>query len=108
MTTSTRLIFALLVATASPMAFAQQGIANPNQTAQFEVSTGPLTVHWGQPADLPNAADYRVTVADLDRNDDNRISRREVPRGHALEAEFKLVDRNHDGYITQAELANWR
>ena len=61
-----------------------------------------------EPEALPNAADYRVTVTDLDRNGDGVVSRDEVPEGHALASEFKLVDRNHDGRVSAEELAAWR
>ena len=56
----------------------------------------------------PNAADYRVSIADLDRNGDGVLRRDEVPESHALSSEFKLVDGNHDGRITAEELAAWR
>lgn len=75
--------------------------------ADFEASTGPVTVQSVQPP-LPNAADYQVQVADLDANGDGVISRREVPESHALASEFKLVDRNGDGRITAEELAGWK
>ena len=44
----------------------------------------------------------------LDKNGDGRLSRREIPSTHALSYEFHLVDRNHNGYITAKELANWK
>ena len=75
--------------------------------AQFEAETGPVTVVSVQPP-LPNAADYQVTVADLDANGDGRIARDEVPEGHALASEFELVDRNRDGRITESELGAWK
>src|SRR4249919_4239843 len=87
------------------MAFASLAVAqDAMQSKQFQADTGPVTVTWSQPATLPNAADYQVKISDLDRNGDGRISRNEVPVGHALASEFKLVDRNHDGFITAAEL----
>lgn len=78
------------------------------QSTMIQAQGAPVTVNWGQPATLPNASDYQVTIGDLDRNGDNAISRSEVPATHALSAEFKLVDRNHDGRITAQELASWR
>ncbi len=78
------------------------------QSRQLQEQSGPVTVRWGQPATLPNAADYRVTIGDLDRNQDGVLTRDEVPESHALASEFKLVDRNHDGRITAEELAAWR
>ncbi|KRG71460.1 hypothetical protein [Pseudoxanthomonas dokdonensis] len=81
--------------------------AQHRQSTQLQGENGPVTVRWGQSATLPNAADYRVSVSDLDNNGDGVISTSEVPPGHALASEFKLVDVNHDGRITAAELANW-
>ena len=78
------------------------------QSTMIQAQGTPVTVNWGQPTALPNASDYQITIGDLDRNGDNAISRSEVPTTHALNAEFKLVDRNHDGRITAQELANWR
>jgi hypothetical protein len=74
----------------------------------LEAPTGPVIVRSWMPEALPNAADYRVEVADLDGNGDGSITRREVPQGHALESEFMLVDRNRDGRISEAELSDWR
>ncbi|MGX5730628.1 hypothetical protein ACWKWK_08845 [Pseudoxanthomonas beigongshangi] len=78
------------------------------QSRQLQEQSGPVTVRWGQPEALPNAADYRVTIGDLDRNGDGVLTRDEVPEGHALSSEFKLVDSNRDGRITAQELAAWR
>lgn len=75
---------------------------------QADAAGSPVTVNYGQPAALSNARDYQVTVADLDTNGDGFITRAEVPEGHALSSEFKLVDANHDGRITAAELAGWK
>lgn len=97
--------FTLLIA-ASTTAFAQTAITS--ESTQIETSTGPVTVTSSQSSVLPNASDYTVQIADLDKNGDGRLSRREVPRAHALSSEFHLVDRNHDGYITASELADWK
>jgi EF hand len=82
--------------------------AAPAQTTQLQGADGPVTVNWGQPSVVPNAADYRVGIADLDKNGDGVLRRAEVPATHALSSEFSLVDRNRDGRITAAELADWR
>lgn len=71
-------------------------------------ASGPVTVRWGQPEALSNASDYRVSIADLDRNGDGVLTRDEIPENHALSSEFRLVDRNRDGRITAEELADWR
>lgn len=81
--------------------------ARNRQSVQLQDQNGPVTVRWGQPATLPNVADYRISVSDLDSDGDGVISASEVPPSHALSSEFKLVDVNHDGRITAAELANW-
>lgn len=107
-------LFALLLSTTSG-AFAATTSPNllsvrpmPSRSVTFEATTGPVTVNSGPAITLPNAADYRVSIADLDSNGDGRLTRGEVPAGHALASEFKLVDRNRDGRITAAELKNWR
>jgi hypothetical protein len=79
-----------------------------NHSVTLQEPSGPVTVTWGQPRTLPNAADYQVKIADLDRNGDGVLTRAEVPPDHALSSEFKLVDRNRDGKITATELQNWR
>jgi len=98
------LSFALIAL--SPAVFAQT--ANTSESTQIQASTGPVTVTSSQSATLPNANDYAVQISDLDKNGDGRLSRREIPASHALTFEFRLVDRNHDGYITASELANWK
>ena len=97
--------FALLIAT-SPTVFAQT--ANTSESTKIEASTGPVTVTSSQSSMLPNSSDYAVQISDLDKNGDGRLSRREIPSTHALSYEFHLVDRNHNGYITAKELANWK
>ena len=79
-----------------------------DRSVTLQEASGPVTVTWGQPQALANAADYQAKVADLDRNGDGVLTRAEVPPDHALSSEFKLVDRNHDGRITPTELQNWR
>ncbi|MEJ1096942.1 MULTISPECIES: hypothetical protein [unclassified Pseudoxanthomonas] len=102
------------VAPSQPQPSAQQAITSTaaasggDRSVTLQESSGPVTVTWGQPRTLPNAADYQAKVADLDRNGDGVLTRAEVPPEHALSSEFKLVDRNHDGRITAAELQNWR
>lgn len=84
--------------------------SNTAESTQIQATTGPVTVTSSQPATLANASDYKVRISDLDTNGDGQLSRREIPASHALTHEFHLVDRNHNGYITDAELekANWR
>lgn len=77
-------------------------------STQLQAGTGPVTVTWGQSQALNNASDYRATVADLDANGDGVLVRAEIPESHALHSEFRLVDSNRDGRITQSELSNWR
>lgn len=90
----------------SPTAFAQ--MANTSESTQIQASTGPVTVTSSQSPTLPNASDYAVQISDLDKNGDGQLSRREIPATHALSSEFRLVDRNHNGYITATELADWK
>lgn len=90
----------------SPAVFSQT--ANTSESTQIQASTGPVTVNSSQSSTLPNASDYAVQISDLDKNGDGRLSRREIPATHALTFEFRLVDRNHDGYISATELANWK
>lgn len=100
--------FLILSAALATPAFAQSDATIVPHSLQFEAASGPVTVRWGQPVELPNAADYAVRIEDLDRNGDGVLSRGEIPSGHALNSEFILVDSNHDGRITADELANWR
>lgn len=100
----TLLSFALLGTLSAGTALAQQ---STGARVDFEASTGPVTVRSIQPP-LANAGDYAATVAQLDQNGDGVVVRSEVPEGHALASEFKLVDTNRDGRITEAELANWK
>ena len=86
-------------------AVSAQNKAGPS--VRFETSTGPVTVNSVQPP-LPNARDYAVRVADVDRNGDGYIQRSEIPEGHALVSEFRLVDSNRDGRISADELAGWK
>lgn len=91
-------------ALASGAVFAQ---VTPTSQVQFEATTGPVTVQSVQPP-IPNADDYRATVAQLDGNGDGVVTRAEVPADHALASEFRLVDTDRNGRITDAELANWK
>lgn len=100
----TILLAGLAAALACGSVFAQ---ATPTSTARIEADTGPVTVHSVQPP-IANASDYAVKVSDLDANGDGVISRREVPADHALAFEFRLVDTDRNGRITEQELANWK
>ena len=75
--------------------------------AQIEATTGPVTVKSVQPP-IGNASDYQVKVADIDANGDGVVTKKEVPADHALFFEFKLVDTDRNGRITDEELANWK
>lgn len=102
---TTRILLAgLLAAVASTGALAQ---STPNAQAQLEADTGPVTVKSVQPP-IANASDYQVKVADIDANGDGVVSRTEVPVNHALYFEFRLVDTDRNGRITDEELANWK
>lgn len=91
----------LILLAVSPLALA-------GNSAQIEAETGPVTVTWGQPAMLVKADEYRVQVSDFDRNGDGRLSRAEIPADHVLQHEFRVVDSNHDRYLSAEELAPWR
>lgn len=78
------------------------------RTMTMQTPQGPVTVQWGQPATVPNAADYRASIEQLDANGDGVVAKEEVPEGHALSSEFRLVDRNRDGRITAEELSHWQ
>jgi hypothetical protein len=78
------------------------------RTMTMQTPQGPVTVQWGQPATVPNAADYRASIEQLDANGDGVVTKEEVPEGHALSSEFRLVDRNRDGRITAEELSHWQ
>ncbi len=85
------------------------GIADSEvRSVRLEEQSGPVVVRWGQAETLPNAADYRVRMVDLDANGDGFLTLDEVPEAHALHSEFRLVDGNRDGRISAEELANWR
>lgn len=99
-------ILAIATIALSPALLAQT--ANTSESTQIEASTGPVTVTSSQSQALPNASDYAVQISDLDKNGDGQLSRREIPSTHALSSEFRLVDRNHNGFITATELANWK
>lgn len=64
-------------------------------------------VTWGQ-GTLPNLEDYRQPFEALDTDGDGRLFKDELPTGHALRYEWKLVDRNGDGVITAQEFRRWR
>lgn len=78
-----------------------------NAKVQIEAPRGPVTVVSVQPP-IPNADDYRATVAQLDGNGDGVVVRSEIPADHALAFEFELVDTDRNRRITQAELSNWK
>ena len=85
---------------------ATPALAQEKETVRLQTESGPVIVvsHQGT---LPDAEEYDVTVAELDANGDGRISKSEVPKDHALYFEWHLVDDNHDGVVTEAELNTW-
>ena len=113
MKTTKLLLASLLAAAACTGALAQEmptGEAQIEATtgeAQIEATTGPVTVNSVQPP-IGNASDYQVKVADIDANGDGVVSKKEVPGDHALFFEFRLVDTDRNGRITDEELANWK
>jgi hypothetical protein len=104
MKTTNLLLAGLLAAAACTGALAQDTATGE---AQIEAATGPVTVTSVQPP-IGNASDYQVKVADIDANGDGVVSKKEVPTNHALFFEFRLVDTNRNGRITDEELANWK
>ncbi len=90
----------LFAAFASSAALAQQEVTLPLPEAS-------VTVKSVQPP-IGNASDYRVKVADIDANGDGVVTKSEVPADHALSFEFRLVDTDRNGRITDEELANWK
>ena len=104
MNTRKILLSGLFAAVACTGALAQD---TPTGTAQIEASTGPVTVQSVQPP-IPNASDYQVKVADIDATGDGVVSKKEVPTNHALFFEFRLVDTDRNGRVTDEELANWK
>ena len=96
------LLFSAVLASSAALAQSTQ-----TSEVQFEATTGPVTVKSVQPP-IPNADDYRATIAELDSNGDGVVVRSEVPADHALASEFRLVDTDGNGRITDAELSNWK
>jgi anti-sigma factor RsiW len=47
-----------------------------NHSVTLQEPSGPVTVTWGQPQTLPNAADYQIKISDLDRNGDGVLRAR--------------------------------
>ncbi|MGH8026780.1 MAG: hypothetical protein ACREO0_08630, partial [Pseudoxanthomonas sp.] len=82
-----KLLSALTLSLLAASAWAQQS-ALPN-ASQLQTPTGPVTVRWGQPAQL-DLSKYRAQIAALDKNGDGVLSRDELPAGHELEGKFKL------------------
>jgi hypothetical protein len=104
MQTTKFLLAGLLAAATCTGALAQ---STPTSETQLEAATGPVTVKSVQPP-ISNASDYQVKVADIDANGDGVVSKREVPTNHALYFEFRLVDTDRNGRVTDEELANWK
>ncbi len=102
------ILISLALLACVPVLFAQT--SSTPESVQIEATSGPIRVTSSQPEVLANASDYKVNIGGLDANGDGELSRREIPASHALTHEFHLVDINHNGFITDAELqkANWR
>ena len=108
----TRVLLSTALLALSPLALAQQAEmpAPGMQThvTHLQTTTGPVTVRWGQPEVLAKANEYHVQIGDFDSNGDGQLSRAEIPDTHALQYEFKVVDRDKNGYLSAAELVSWR
>lgn len=85
-----------------PGMFAQS--SSHAETIQIGASTAPVTVTAIEPELTRNAPAYKLNISGLDTNEDGELSRREISVSQALADEFHLVDVNHNGYITDAEL----
>lgn len=86
-----------------------EGVSDTQQPGRWYVNEDGdrVFVTWGQ-GDLPNLNDYRQPFVELDTNGDGRLMKAELPAGHALNYEWRLVDRNGDGVITLEEFSHWR
>lgn len=67
----------------------------------------PVTVREQQPDSI--SSNYKVDYAALDKNGNGSVSRAEVRASgnDDLAREFHVVDGNHDGRLTEAELKGW-
>lgn len=75
---------------------------------QASSATGaPVTVNQQQPDSI--SSNYHIDFAAMDGNGDGNISRAEVRKSgnDDLMREFHVVDRNHNGRLTQEELKGW-
>jgi len=67
----------------------------------------PVTVREQQPDSI--SSNYKVDYAALDKNGNGSVSRAEVRASgnDDLAREFHVVDGNHDGRLTEAEMKGW-
>ena len=67
----------------------------------------PVTVREQQPDSI--SSNYKVGYAALDKNGNGSVSRAEVRASgnDDLAREFHVVDGNHDGRLTEAEMKGW-
>ena len=85
------------------------GTGNPGAAPSIRLrgSTN-LTVGNNDPLILVDGVITKNSLADIDANGDGVVSKKEVPGDHALFFEFRLVDTDRNGRITDEELANWK
>lgn len=62
----------------------------------------PSVVTWGTNRVLPNWHEYRTPFLEMSRGKAH-YTRNDLPRGHAMHAEFHMADRNRDGRISRSE-----
>ncbi len=80
-------------------------IAGDTYSKTVDGYDGPVTVTWGQPAPLPDQG--RPVFAELDANNDGRLTLGETESHRLLHSDFIFADANRNGVISKAELDRW-
>lgn len=99
-----RCAVALAAMLATTTAAAQEA-ALPH-TTQLQTAQGPVTLHWGQPAES-GLAPFQSRIAGMDKDGDGMLSPQEAAQDAAVARQFRLIDQDRDGKISARELANW-
>mgnify|MGYP000902580763 CR=1 FL=1 len=79
--------------------------AQDDHSKTIERPGGSLTVNWGQPA--PPSDQGRPVFAELDANNDGRLTLQETEAHALLHSDFIYADGNRNGVISRAELERW-